>query len=46
LSARAVLMSPDNGRINHRIFIVWIIRQGFEKILPNTAPDAVDGSCP
>jgi hypothetical protein len=29
-------MGPDNGRINDRIFIVGIISQDFEKIIPNT----------
>ena len=37
LSARAVLMDPHNGRINHGVFIVGIIGQSFEKILPNAA---------
>ena len=35
--SRAVLMRPDNGRVDHRVFVVGIIRHGLEKILPDTA---------
>ena len=30
-----MLVGSHNGRVDHRVFIVGIIRQGLEKILPN-----------
>jgi hypothetical protein len=32
-----MLVGPDDGGVDHRIFIVGIIGQGFEKILPDAA---------
>lgn len=32
-----MLVGSHDRRIDHRVFIVWIVRQDFEKILPNTA---------
>src|ERR1700693_3412444 len=34
---RAVLVRPDNGGVDHRVFVVRIIGQGLEKTLPNPA---------
>src|ERR1700730_16195579 len=34
-SAGAVLMGPDDGGVDHRVFVVGIIGQGLEKVLPN-----------
>ena len=31
----AVLMRPDYGRVDHGVFVVGIVRQRFEKTLPN-----------
>src|ERR1019366_6529970 len=33
----AVLVRPDDGGVDHRVFVVWVIRQGLEKTLPNPA---------
>jgi hypothetical protein len=30
-----MLMRPHDGRVDHRVLVVGIVRQGFEKILPN-----------
>ena len=30
----AVLMRPDDGGVDHRVLVVWIVRQRLEKILP------------
>jgi len=32
-----MLVGSDNRRVDHRVFIIGIIRQGLEKILPNAA---------
>ena len=32
-----MLMGPDDGGADHRVFIVRVIRQNLEKIRPNTA---------
>ena len=32
-----MLVGSHNRGVNHRVFIVGIVRQGFEKILPNAA---------
>jgi len=33
--AGAVLMGSDDGGVDHRVFVIGIIGQGLEKILPN-----------
>ena len=33
-----MLMSSDDGGVDHRVFVVRIVSQRLEKILPNTAP--------
>jgi hypothetical protein len=33
----AVLARPDDGGVDHRVFVIRIIGQGLEKILPNSA---------
>ena len=33
----AVLVRPDNGGVDHRVFVIRIIGQGLEKTLPNSA---------
>jgi hypothetical protein len=32
-----MLMRSHDGRVDHRVLVVGIVRQGFEKILPNAA---------
>jgi hypothetical protein len=38
-------MSPHNGRVNHGVFVVWIIRQLAKYLLPDPAfaPTTVAG---
>ena len=35
--AGAVLVGSHDGRVDHRIFVVGVVGQGFEKTLPNAA---------
>jgi hypothetical protein len=32
-----VLVRSDDGGVDHRVFVIWIIGQGLEKTLPNPA---------